>query len=116
MPHLSRMILWTLILCAALASPSRAQNTSVAPPDTRPNIVIVLADDLGYGDLGCYGHPRIKTPNIDRFAAEGLKLTDCYAALSNCSPSRAGLMTGRTPTRLGIFAGFGLLAGAPAAF
>ncbi len=68
-----------------------------------PNIVVVLADDLGYGDLGCYGHPRIKTPNIDRFAAAGLKLTDCYSAHPNCSPARAGLMTGRTPFRVGIY-------------
>ena len=103
MPRLPQMILWTMILCVALTSPSRAQNDPVAARDSRPNIVIVLADDLGYGDLGCYGHPRIQTPNIDRFAAEGLKLTDCYAAHANCSPSRAGLMTGRTPTRLGIF-------------
>ncbi len=69
----------------------------------RPNIVVVLADDLGYGDLGCYGHPVIKTPNIDRFAAEGLRLTDCYAAHPNCSPARTGLMTGRTPFRVGIY-------------
>lgn len=69
----------------------------------RPNVVVVLADDLGYGDLACYGHPRIKTPNIDHFAAEGLRLTDCYAAAPNCSPSRTGLMTGRTPTRVGVF-------------
>jgi arylsulfatase A len=64
--------------------------------------LIVLADDLGYGDLGCYGHPSIKTPNLDRFAAEGMRLTDCYAAAANCSPARAGLMTGRTPYRTGI--------------
>lgn len=69
----------------------------------RPNIVVVLADDLGYGDLGCYGHPRIRTPHLDRFAAGGLKLTNCYAAHPNCSPSRAGLMTGRTPFRIGIY-------------
>lgn len=67
-----------------------------------PNIVVVLADDLGYGDLACYGHPLIKTPHLDRFASEGLLLTDCYAASANCSPARAGLMTGRTPYRLGI--------------
>lgn len=70
---------------------------------SRPNILVVLADDLGYGDLACYGHPRIKTPHLDRFAAEGLKLTDCYSAAANCSPSRTGLMTGRTPFRVGIY-------------
>jgi len=68
----------------------------------RPNFLVVLADDLGYGDLACYGHPRIKTPNLDRLAAEGLRLTNCYAAAANCSPSRTGLMTGRTPYRVGI--------------
>lgn len=69
----------------------------------RPNIVVILADDLGYGDLACYGHPRIRTPNIDRFAAGGMKLTSCYAAAANCSPSRTGLMTGRTPFRVGVY-------------
>ncbi len=68
-----------------------------------PNVVLILADDLGYGDLGCYGHPRIQTPNLDRFAREGLKLTSCYAAAANCSPSRAGMMTGRAPFRAGIY-------------
>tara|TARA_R110000850_G_scaffold141737_2_gene263704 strand:+ start:67 stop:1485 length:1419 start_codon:yes stop_codon:yes gene_type:complete len=69
---------------------------------TSPNIIVVLADDLGYGDLGCYGNSEVHTPHIDHFASEGLKFTDCYAAAANCSPSRAGLMTGRTPWRLGI--------------
>jgi len=69
----------------------------------RPNVLIVLADDLGFGDVGCYGNESIITPRIDQFAAEGLKLTSCYSAHPNCSPSRAGLMTGRTPFRLGIY-------------
>jgi arylsulfatase A len=68
----------------------------------RPNILIVLCDDLGYGDLACYGNPVIRTPNVDRFAKEGLRFTDCYAGAPNCSPSRTALMTGRTPTRVGI--------------
>ncbi|MFQ5730616.1 MAG: sulfatase-like hydrolase/transferase [Planctomycetaceae bacterium] len=73
-----------------------------ASKESRPNIVVVLADDLGYGDLACYGHKRIKTPHLDRFARQGLRLTSCYAAAPNCSPSRTGLMTGRTPYRVGI--------------
>ena len=68
----------------------------------RPNFLIVLCDDLGYGDIGCYGHPDIQTPHVDRFAAEGLRLTSCYSAAPNCSPARTGLMTGRTPYRVGV--------------
>src|SRR6266699_3127711 len=67
-----------------------------------PNIVIILADDLGYGDLGCYGHPTIRTPNLDRMAAEGLRFTDFYVAACVCTPSRAALLTGRLPVRSGM--------------
>ena len=70
--------------------------------DRPPNIVVVLCDDLGYGDIGCYGNKIVKTPHLDRFAREGMRFTDCYASHPNCSPSRTGLMTGRTPTRVGI--------------
>ena len=68
----------------------------------RPNILLVLDDDLGYGDLGCYGAKDVLTPNVDRFAAEGLRFTSCYAGHPNCSPSRTAIMTGRTPTRVGV--------------
>jgi len=61
----------------------------------RPNIIFILADDLGYGDLGCYGQKVIQTPNIDRLAAEGVRFTDCYAGSTVCAPSRCCLMTGR---------------------
>ena len=63
-------------------------------PGTGPNIIFILADDLGYGDLGCYGQARIKTPNLDRLAAEGMRFTQCYAGSTVCAPSRACLMTG----------------------
>jgi arylsulfatase A len=69
---------------------------------TRPNLVIVLCDDLGNGDLGCYGNGVVSTPHLDQFAATGAKFTRCYSAAPNCSPSRTGLMTGRTPYRAGI--------------
>ena len=59
---------------------------SAAEP-LKPNIVIFLADDLGYGDLGCYGHPIIQTPNLDAFAKQGTRCTQCYAACAVCSPS-----------------------------
>ena len=67
------------------------------------NVVIFLADDLGYGDLGCYGNPIIKTPNIDRFSSEGVRLTDCHSGGTVCSPSRAALLTGRNPYRSGFY-------------
>ena len=60
----------------------------------RPNIIFILADDLGYGELGCYGQKQIQTPNLDRMAAEGMRFTDCYAGSTVCAPSRCTLMTG----------------------
>ena len=68
----------------------------------QPNFLIVLADDLGYSDLSCYGRKDAHTPNLDQFAKDGLRFTHCYAANANCSPSRTGLVTGRTPTRVGV--------------
>jgi arylsulfatase A-like enzyme len=67
-----------------------------------PNFIILFADDLGYGDLGCYGHPTIRTPNLDRMAQEGMRFTDFYSAAPVCTPSRAALMTGRLPIRSGM--------------
>ena len=66
-----------------------------------PNFVILLADDLGYGDLGCYGHPTIRTPHLDQMAAQGMKFSQFYAA-HLCTPSRAALLTGRLPIRSGL--------------
>lgn len=68
----------------------------------RPNLIFILADDLGYGDVGCFGAPDIRTPNLDRLAAEGVKLTDCYSSGSICSPTRLGFVTGRYQQRLGL--------------
>ena len=68
----------------------------------KPNIVYIFADDLGYGDLSCYGAKDINTPNIDQIAKEGIKFTEFYSASSVCSPSRAALLTGRYPQRMGI--------------
>ena len=67
-----------------------------------PNFVVIFCDDLGYGDLGCYGHPSIQTPNLDRMAYEGVKFTQFYAAAPVCTPSRAALLTGRLPVRSGM--------------
>jgi arylsulfatase A-like enzyme len=71
-----------------------AHTTFSAPAASKPNIVLILADDLGYGDLGCYGATKIKTPNMDRLAAEGLRFTQGYAPSSTCTPSRFSLLTG----------------------
>jgi len=72
-------------------------------PAPRPNFVIVLCDDLGYGDLGCYGSRRIQTPNLDRFASQGVRFTDCYSAAPVCSPARAAMLTGLIPDRVGVY-------------
>ncbi len=96
-------ILWIASLAVWLACQTAISLAAEASGECpRPNFVIMLADDLGYGDLACYGNPVIQTPNLDRLAREGLRLTDCYAAAANCSPARTGLMTGRTPYRVGI--------------
>ena len=68
----------------------------------QPNVIIILADDLGYGDLGCYGHPTIRSPHIDRMAREGIRFTQFYSAAEVCTPSRAALLTGRLPPRSGL--------------
>ncbi|MDF1572163.1 MAG: sulfatase-like hydrolase/transferase [Bacteroidales bacterium] len=73
------------------------------PDETRPNIVVILCDDLGYGDLSSYGHPIIQTPHLDELAADGIKFTSFYTAAPVCSPARAGLLTGRSPNRAGIY-------------
>ena len=76
-----------------------------APPDiyTPPNFIIIFADDLGYGDLGSYGHPTIKTPNLDKMASEGVRFTQFYVGSSICTPSRAALLTGKLPIRTGMY-------------
>lgn len=71
-------------------------------PGARPNVIMIFADDLGYGDLGCYGNASIRTPQLDRMAAEGQRWTSFYVAANVCTPSRAGLLTGRWPVRSGM--------------
>ena len=73
----------------------RAQPATRCARQTRkPSIIFILADDLGYGDLGCYGQTKIKTPNLDKLAAEGMRFTSFYAGSTVCAPSRCALMTG----------------------
>ena len=84
------LLILTVVLCSVLWA---------AP---QPNIVIIFADDLGYGDLGVYGHPTIRTPRLDTMAAEGQRWTNFYVAAPVCTPSRAALLTGRYPVRNGM--------------
>ncbi|MEM7281409.1 MAG: sulfatase-like hydrolase/transferase [Pseudomonadota bacterium] len=83
---------WVFLYCGFAAFPSQAS----------PNILLIYVDDLGYGDLGSFGHPVIKTPSLDQLAEEGLSLRNYYASSGLCSPSRAALLTGRLPYRTGI--------------
>ena len=95
MNRLSRALIVAAFFSSLLPSHSQAATRP-------PNIVTIFADDLGYGDLGCYGHPTIRTPNLDRMAAEGMRFTDFYVAANVCTPSRAALLTGRLPIRNGM--------------
>lgn len=95
-----RIVTWTLAL--AVLSCFTACNGYAADRSDRPNLIVIFADDLGYGDLSCYGHPTIRTPHLDRLAAEGVRFTQFYVAACVCTPSRAGLMTGRLPVRTGM--------------
>jgi len=72
------------------------------PAPRRPSIIFILADDLGYGDPGCYGSTQIKTPNLDRMASEGMRFTSCYAGSTVCTPSRAALMLGQHTGHLNL--------------
>jgi len=81
---------------------NRNQHFASRASSDKPNFVIIFADDQGYQDVGCFGSPNINTPNLDRMASEGMKFTDFYSAASICSPSRAALLTGCYPPRVGI--------------
>ena len=83
-------------ICLTFSQPLFAQKT-------KPNFIIIFTDDQGYGDLGTFGHPTIKTPNIDQMAAEGQKWTSFYVAANVCTPSRSAILTGRLPVRTGMY-------------
>src|SRR6185503_3621586 len=96
----SPMSLPRLVHLVVLLASLSAVRASAA--ETPPNIIFILADDMGYGDLGCYGAKDIKTPNIDRLAAEGTRFTSFYVAQSVCTASRAALLTGCYSNRVGM--------------
>ena len=88
--------------CSADGDDGVATPKTAKPNITKPNVVVIFCDDLGWGDLGCFGNPTIRTPNLDRMAQEGQKWTQFYVAAPVCTPSRAALMTGRYPIRNGM--------------
>src|ERR1700677_1298858 len=101
-------VIASLVPFASLVGVASAQQTKSGPavakaaePGSRPNIVVIVADDLGYGELGCQGHNDIPTPHIDSLAQNGVRFTSGYVSCPVCSPTRAGLMTGRYQQRFG---------------
>jgi len=97
MTRLCLLVSFLAILCLGCIDNIKQKSKS-----SLPNIIILFADDLGYGDLSCYGNPIMKTPNLDKLAEDGIKLTSFYVAESVCTPSRAALLTGRYPFRSGM--------------
>ena len=98
MRRLLPLIVWTLGLL--FAAEARADDKQ--PVKKKLNVIFILADDLGWGDLACYGHPHIKTPNLDKLAKKGMRFTQFYTTSPVCTPSRASFMTGRHPQRFNI--------------
>jgi arylsulfatase A len=99
-----RQVTYSLACLAAMARLSPVAQVRADEAAARPNLVLIVADDLGYGDLGCYGGRRARTPHLDRLAQEGLRLTDFHANAASCSPTRAALLTGRYQQRSGVVA------------
>ena len=87
----------SLMMMGFASSPAEA-----LPPKSTPNIIVILADDMGYGDLNCYGATRYNTPNIDKLASDGVRFTNFYVSQAVCSASRAALLTGCYSNRVGI--------------
>ncbi|SIO66890.1 Arylsulfatase A [Singulisphaera sp. GP187] len=99
---MSRSVVRGMVALLLLAAAAQAPRNSWAA-DRKPNIVFILADDLGYTDVACYGSRYYETPNIDRLAAQGLKFTDGYSCGPNCQPTRAALMSGQYGPRTGVY-------------
>ena len=97
-----RVTTFFLVMFFAIVAKTFCATSLSAETNERPNIILIFTDDQGYNDLGCFGSKRIKTPNIDRLATEGRKYTSFYVPSSVCSPSRAALLTGCYPKRVGM--------------
>ena len=89
--------------CAAVLAVISAVSPIRAAAPSKPNIVLIVSDDQGYADLGCCGRPELKTPNLDRLASEGVRLTNFYVTWPACTPSRSSILTGRYPQRNGLY-------------
>jgi arylsulfatase A-like enzyme len=100
--HFLKTIGLSAVACAIHSSSDSSKLFANVNTDKKPNIVLILVDDLGWIDTGCYGSKYYETPNIDKLAADGMRFTDAYAACAVCSPTRAAVMTGRYPARLGV--------------
>lgn len=94
---------WLRLVCVAVGMwlPGRAASAADQQPARPPNLVVILADDLGYGDVGCFGQEKLKTPRLDAMAAAGMPFTQFYAGAPVCAPSRCVLLTGRHTGRSG---------------
>lgn len=101
-----KITLWALLLCAAGFFSCQAPQNEPETPQ-KPNIIFIMADDLGYGDLGSYGQKEIQTPHLDQMAAEGTRFTQCYAGSPVCAPSRSTLMTGQHTGHTRVRGNFG---------
>ena len=100
---LANNLLVFALLTAPLGAVETGKGHAKPAPAKRPNIVLVMSDDQGWGDVGYNGHPHLQTPNLDAAAASGLRLDHFYAAAPSCSPTRASVLTGRHPNRMGVF-------------
>src|SRR6476469_8650450 len=102
-PTAIRMSSCVVLACLVCALGEALCGRSVAGAAELPNVVLVMADDQGWGDMGYYGHSQLKTPNFDALAREGVRFDRFYAAAPVCSPTRGSVLTGRTPNRFGCF-------------
>ena len=105
-PPAASLLLPLLLTATGLAAAEMRAGTATTD---RPNIVLIYTDDLGYGDVGCYGATKVKTPHIDRLAREGRRFTDAHSASAACTPSRYALLTGRADYGTGVRSDVGLV-------